>query len=63
VQAIAFDLPERRQQGLGPHAALWELGWQATQAASSAPFSLGTVGGGYGATTAIFKGGLGSASA
>jgi D-aminopeptidase len=41
----------------------WELGWQATEVASSAPFDLGTAGGGYGATTALLKGGVGSASA
>jgi D-aminopeptidase len=41
----------------------WELGWQATEAATRDPFALGTVGGGYGATTATLKGGLGSASA
>jgi D-aminopeptidase len=41
----------------------WELGWQATQAAASGLFDLGTAGGGYGATTATLKGGVGSASA
>jgi D-aminopeptidase len=41
----------------------WELGWQATQAATDGAFALGTAGGGYGATTATLKGGVGSASA
>lgn len=40
----------------------WELGYQAAASAAST-FALGSVGGGYGATTANLKGGLGSASA
>ena len=39
-----------------------ELGYAAVEAAAPA-FALGTVGGGYGATTVNLKGGLGSASA
>lgn len=40
----------------------WELGFQAAASAGPA-FALGSVGGGYGATVANLKGGLGSASA
>jgi hypothetical protein len=38
------------------------MGWRAAEAASSELFSLGTFGGGFGATTVNLKGGLGSAS-
>jgi D-aminopeptidase len=40
----------------------WDLGWKAA-ANASRTFALGTVGGGFGATTANLKGGVGSASA
>ena len=63
VQAIVFDLLNGGDKDWGRMPPYWELGWQATQAARSTPFPLGTVGGGYGATTATLKGGLGSASA
>lgn len=63
VQAIVFDLGNGGDKDWGRTPPYWELGWQATEAASAAPFELGTVGGGYGATTATLKGGLGSASA
>ena len=46
----------------GPSPPWWELGFQAAASAASS-FALGTVGGGYGATVANLKGGLGSASA
>jgi L-aminopeptidase/D-esterase-like protein len=61
VQAIIFDLLNGGDKDWGRMPPYWELGWQATEAASASPFELGTIGGGYGATTATFKGGLGSA--
>lgn len=63
VQAVVFDLMNGGDKDWGRMPPYWELGWQAAAAASSGPFDLGTAGGGYGATTATFKGGLGSASA
>ena len=63
VQATTFDLLNGGDKDWGRMPPYWELGWQATQSASSDPFALGTAGGGYGATTATFKGGVGSASA
>lgn len=63
VQAITFDLLNGGDKNWGRMPPYWELGWQATEAAADGPFALGTAGGGYGATTATFKGGLGSASA
>jgi D-aminopeptidase len=63
VQAITFDLLNGGDKDWGRMPPYWELGWQATAAAAEGPFKLGTVGGGYGATTATLKGGLGSASA
>jgi L-aminopeptidase/D-esterase-like protein len=62
VQAISFDLLNGGDKNWGRMPPYWELGWQATAAAST-HFALGTAGGGYGATTATLKGGLGSASA
>jgi L-aminopeptidase/D-esterase-like protein len=62
VQAIVFDLLNGGDKDWGRMPPYWELGWQATAAASSGAFALGTAGGGYGATTATLKGGLGSAS-
>ena len=63
VQAITFDLLNGGDKDWGRMPPYWELGWQATEAATAGRFDLGTVGGGYGATTATLKGGLGSASA
>jgi len=63
VQAITFDLLNGGDKDWGRMPPYWELGWQATAAAAPGRFPLGTVGGGYGATTATLKGGLGSASA
>jgi L-aminopeptidase/D-esterase-like protein len=63
IQAITFDLMNGGDKDWGLMPPYWELGWQATASASTAPFALGTAGGGYGATTATLKGGLGSASA
>ena len=61
AQAITFDLLNGGDKDWGRMPPYWELGWQAAAAAGGA-FALGSVGGGYGATTANFKGGLGSAS-
>ena len=63
VQAITFDLLNGGDKDWGRMPPYWDLGWQAAEAAASAPFALGTTGGGYGATTVALKGGLGSASA
>jgi D-aminopeptidase len=63
VQAITFDLLNGGDKRWGRMPPYWELGWKATEAAAATPFELGTAGGGYGATTATLKGGLGSASA
>ncbi len=63
VAAIVFDLMNGGDKNWGRMPPYWELGWQATETARGGPFALGTVGGGYGATTANLKGGLGSVSA
>src|SRR5262249_56116399 len=63
TQAISFDLNNGGNKHWGRMPPYWELGWQAAQAAGGGAFALGTVGGGFGATTANLKGGLGSASA
>src|SRR5262245_1326746 len=63
VEAIVFDLMNGGDKDWGRMPPYWELGWQATETARGGRFALGTVGGGYGATTANLKGGLGSASA
>jgi L-aminopeptidase/D-esterase-like protein len=63
VQAITFDLLNGGDKDWGRMPPYWELGWRAAEAASSGSFPLGTVGGGFGATTVNLKGGLGSASA
>jgi L-aminopeptidase/D-esterase-like protein len=62
-QAITFDLLNGGNKDWGRMPPYWELGWRAAEAAAGTAFALGTVGGGYGATTATLKGGLGSASA
>jgi L-aminopeptidase/D-esterase-like protein len=62
VQAITFDLLNGGDKAWGRMPPYWELGWQASEAAQSGAFPLGTVGGGYGVTTATLKGGVGSAS-
>lgn len=61
-QAIVFDLLNDGDKNWGNEPFYWHLGHQAARAASGGPFALGTVGGGFGATTATFKGGTGSAS-
>ena len=62
VQAITFDLINGGDKAWGRKPPYWDLGWQATEAARTGPFALGSVGGGYGVTTATLKGGVGSAS-
>jgi L-aminopeptidase/D-esterase-like protein len=62
VQAIVFDLLNGGDKDWGRMPPYWELGWLATEQARAGAFAMGTVGGGYGATTANLKGGLGSAS-
>ena len=63
VQAIVFDLLNGGDKGWDLRPPYWQLGLEAARAAGPGLFALGTVGGGYGATTANLKGGLGSASA
>lgn len=62
VQAITFDLLNGGDKAWGRKPPYWDLGWDATEAARAGVFELGTVGGGYGVTTATLKGGVGSAS-
>mgnify|MGYP001765463902 CR=1 FL=1 len=61
-QAIVFDLLNGGDKNWGDRPPYWEMGRRAVEAAGET-FALGTAGGGYGATTATLKGGLGSASA
>jgi L-aminopeptidase/D-esterase-like protein len=61
-EAIIFDLANGGNKDWGRFAPYRELGYEAAAAAADT-FTLGSVGGGTGATTAIVKGGLGSASA
>lgn len=63
TQAIIFDLMNGGDKDWGRMPPYWELGYTAAVAARGGAFALGTVGGGYGATTATLKGGVGSASA
>ena len=60
--AIVFDLLNGGDKKWGRFAPYRELGYAAAAAASH-DFALGSAGAGFGATTANFKGGLGSASA
>lgn len=60
--AILFDLMNGGDKAWGRYPPYRELGYAAAAAASS-EFALGSAGAGFGATTATFKGGLGSASA
>lgn len=62
-QAILMDLLNGGDKDWGLHSPYRDMGHEAFTSASKNPFSLGTVGAGTGATTATFKGGLGSASA
>ena len=60
--AICFDLLNGGDKAWGRFAPYRDLGYRAATAAAD-DFALGSVGAGLGATTATFKGGLGSASA
>jgi L-aminopeptidase/D-esterase-like protein len=60
--AIVFDLLNGGNKKWGRFAPYRELGYAAAAAAKTT-FALGSAGAGFGATTANFKGGLGSASA
>jgi L-aminopeptidase/D-esterase-like protein len=60
--AVVFDLLNGGNKKWGRFAPYRDLGYDAANIAGDT-FALGTAGGGYGATTATFKGGLGSASA
>jgi L-aminopeptidase/D-esterase-like protein len=60
--AICFDLLNGGDKAWGRFPPYRDLGYRAATAASN-DFALGSVGAGMGATTATFKGGLGSASA
>lgn len=60
--AICFDLLNGGNKAWGRFPPYRDLGYAAARAAS-ADFALGSVGAGFGAGTANFKGGLGSASA
>lgn len=63
VQAIVFDLLNGGDKAWGSRSPYWDLGRAAALASAGGVFALGTAGGGYGATTANLKGGLGTASA
>jgi L-aminopeptidase/D-esterase-like protein len=60
--AICFDLLNGGDKGWGRFPPYRDLGYAAADAAAT-DFALGSRGAGMGATTATFKGGLGSASA
>jgi D-aminopeptidase len=61
--AICFDLLNGGNKAWGRFPPYRDLGYAAAAAATSGDFALGSAGAGMGATTASFKGGLGSASA
>jgi L-aminopeptidase/D-esterase-like protein len=61
--AIIFDLMNGGNKDWGRFSPYREMGHAAADAARAAPFALGTVGAGTGATTPLVKGGIGSASA
>ena len=61
--AILFDLLNGGDKAWGRFAPYRDLGYAAAASAGASDFALGSVGAGFGATTATFKGGLGSASA
>jgi D-aminopeptidase len=61
--AIVFDLLNGGNKSWGRFSPFRDLGYAAASAASSDGFALGSVGAGLGATTAGWKGGIGSASA
>ncbi|HST93877.1 MAG TPA: P1 family peptidase [Microvirga sp.] len=61
-QAVIFDMLNGGDKNWGRYPPYRELGYEAARTAGL-DFTLGTAGGGYGATTANLKGGLGSVSA
>lgn len=61
--AVMFDMLNGGDKAWGRFPPYRDLGYAAAAAATDDPFALGSVGAGFGATTANFKGGLGSASA
>lgn len=61
--AILFDLLNGGDKAWGRFAPYRDLGYAAAASAAASDFALGSVGAGFGATTATLKGGLGSASA
>jgi len=61
--AILFDLLNGGRKDWGRFPPYRELGFAAAEAAGTLECPLGTVGAGFGATTATLKGGLGTASA
>lgn len=61
-QAILFDLLNGGNKDWGLFSPYRQMGYDAFKSASRDHLELGTVGAGTGATTAAFKGGLGSAS-
>src|SRR5262249_50221425 len=60
--AVLFDLLNGGNKSFGREPVYWHLGYKAA-AGAGGDFALGSIGAGYGATTANLKGGLGSASA
>jgi L-aminopeptidase/D-esterase-like protein len=62
-QAILMDLLNGGNKDWGLHSPYRDMGYGAFTSAQKGAFELGSVGAGTGATTATFKGGLGSASA
>lgn len=60
--AILFDLLNGGDKGWARYSPYRELGYEAAAAAADRALPLGSEGAGTGATTATFKGGLGSAS-
>lgn len=60
--AILFDLINGGDKDWGRKPPYWELGYAAAAVAAK-DFAIGSVGAGFGATTATLRGGLGSASA
>jgi D-aminopeptidase len=60
--AILFDLANGGDKNWNVKPPYWDLGFAAAETAGEV-FALGTAGAGAGATTALLKGGLGSASA
>jgi L-aminopeptidase/D-esterase-like protein len=62
-QAICFDLLNGGDKDWGRFPPYRELGYTAAETASATNLKIGSVGGGIGATTVNYKGGIGSASA